>query len=195
MGCQREITAGVVEQKGEYLLAVKENQPHLYEDIEQAFEKALNEGEPGVDFTEFQTKGIHGSRKETRTCCVITNPKSIRNMGLWTKLTAICMVISECEENGISRSDIRYFIGSVDTTAEQYLGWIRGHWGIEIPRPEDPRSDNLCAVLRVGYHRRRRPVGVVRVERHAFSGPRRHLMLTSESTCVPPRLRFLPRAH
>jgi predicted transposase YbfD/YdcC len=52
-------------------------------------------------------------------------------MGLWTKLTAICMVISECEADGISRSEIRYFIGSVDTTAEQYLGWVRGHWGIE----------------------------------------------------------------
>jgi predicted transposase YbfD/YdcC len=95
------------------------------------FEKALDQGEPGVDFTEFQTNGTHGSRQETRTCCVITNPKGIRNMGLWTKLTAICMVISECEVNGISRSEIRYFIGSVDTTAEQYLGWVRGHWGIE----------------------------------------------------------------
>jgi predicted transposase YbfD/YdcC len=131
MGCQRDIAAGIVEQQGEFVLAVKENQPHLYEDIEQAFEEALDQGEPGVDFTEFQTKGTHSGRQETRTCCVITNPKGIRNMGLWTKLTAICMVISECEANGISRSEIRYFIGSVDTTAQQYLGWVRGHWGIE----------------------------------------------------------------
>jgi predicted transposase YbfD/YdcC len=131
MGCQKDIAAGIVQQKGEFVLAVKENQPHLYEDIEQAFEEALEHGEPGVDFTEFQTEGTRSGRQETRTCCVITNPKGIRNMGLWTKLTAICMVISECEVNGISRSEIRYFIGSVDTTAEQYLGWVRGHWGIE----------------------------------------------------------------
>ncbi len=131
MGCQREIAAEIVEQKGEFVLAVKENQPHLYEDIEQAFEKALDQGEPGVDFTEFHTKGAHSGRQETRTCCVITNPKGIRNMGLWTKLTAICMVISECEADGISRGETRYFIGSVDATAEQYLGWVRGHWGIE----------------------------------------------------------------
>jgi predicted transposase YbfD/YdcC len=131
MGCQKDIAAGIVQQKGEFVLAVKENQPHLYEDIEQAFEEALEHGEPGVDFTEFQTEGTRSGRQETRTCCVITNPSGIRNMGLWTKLTAICMVISECEVNGISRSEIRYFIGSVDTTAEQYLGWVRGHWGIE----------------------------------------------------------------
>src|SRR5271157_3126751 len=44
MGCQRDIAAGIVEQKGEFVLAVKENQPHLYEDIEQAFEEALDQG-------------------------------------------------------------------------------------------------------------------------------------------------------
>jgi predicted transposase YbfD/YdcC len=50
MGCQKDIAAGIVQGGGGYALAVKENQPHLYEDIEQAFEKALENGEPGVDF-------------------------------------------------------------------------------------------------------------------------------------------------
>ena len=93
MGCQKAIAAGIVEQKGDYVLAVKDNQPHLCEDIEQAFEKALDQGEPGVDFTEFSHEGTNSGRQEARTCCVITNPKGIRNIGLWTKLTAICMVI------------------------------------------------------------------------------------------------------
>ena len=131
MGCQKDIAAGIVEQKGEFVLAVKENQPHLYEDIEQAFEEALDQGEPGVDFTEFQTKrNPRRSPGDPHLLCD-HEPQGIRNMGLWTKLTAICMVISECEANGISRSEIRYFIGSVNRTAEQYLGSVRGHWGIE----------------------------------------------------------------
>ena len=50
------------------------SQPHLYEDIERAFDKALDQGEPGVDFTECQTEGPRKGRQETRTCCVITNP-------------------------------------------------------------------------------------------------------------------------
>src|SRR5207342_3166380 len=41
MGCQKEIAAGIVQGKGEFVLAVKENQPHLYEDIRQEFEEAL----------------------------------------------------------------------------------------------------------------------------------------------------------
>ena len=131
MGCQKEIAAEIVGQGGEYVLAVKENQPHLSEDIQRAFDEALDRGEPGVDFTECQAEGLRKSRPETRTCCVITNPSGIRDAELWTKLTAICMVISHRVVNGEAASEIRYFIGSVAGLAEEYLSWVRGHWGIE----------------------------------------------------------------
>ena len=62
---------------------------------------------------------------------MITNPKRIRDAGLWTGLTAIVMVISERVVNGVAGSETRYFIGSVARTAEEYLRWVRGHWGIE----------------------------------------------------------------
>ncbi len=131
MGCQKEIAAEIVQGGGEFALAVKENQPHLYEDIRQEFATVLEKGEPGVDFSECQTKEIRSGRQETRTCCVITNPKGIRNMDLWAKLTAICMVVSERVVNGVTSIEVRYFIGSAAGTAEEYLHWVRGHWGIE----------------------------------------------------------------
>jgi predicted transposase YbfD/YdcC len=131
MGTQKEIAAGIVREKGEYVLAVKDNQPHLYEDIQRAFEDALEDGEPGVEFAVCQTEECRSGRQETRTCCVITNPSGIRDAGLWTKLTAICMVVSERVVNGVPGSEIRYYIGSVAGTAEDYLHWVRGHWGIE----------------------------------------------------------------
>jgi predicted transposase YbfD/YdcC len=131
MGCQKEIAAGIVQGKGQYLLAVKENQPHLYEDIEQAFEEVLEHGEPGVNFTETVTEEVRGGHQETRTCCVITQPSGIRDARLWVGLTAICMVTSERVVDGVPTSEVRYYIGSVDGTSEQYLKWVRGHWGIE----------------------------------------------------------------
>jgi predicted transposase YbfD/YdcC len=131
MGCQKDIAAKVIAGGGEYVLAVKENQPHLYEDIARAFEEALDQGEPGVDFTECQTEGVRSGRQETRNCCVITDPKGIRNAGLWAGLTAIVMVISHRVVNGEASSETRYFIGSASKSAEGYLGWVRGHWGIE----------------------------------------------------------------
>lgn len=131
MGSQKDIATGIVQEKGESVLAVKENQPHLHEDIGRAFDEALEDGEPGVDFTICQTEGVRSGRRETRTCCVITNPSGIRGMGLWTKLTAICMVASERVSNGVPSHEVCSFIGSVAGTAEEYLHWVRGHWGIE----------------------------------------------------------------
>ena len=129
MGCQKDIAAKIIDRGGEYVLAVKENQPHLYEDIARAFDEALDQGSPGVDFTECQTEGVRSGRQETRSCCVITNPQGIRNAGLWVGLTAIVMVISHRVVNGEASSETRYFIGSASGTAEPYLGWVRGHWG------------------------------------------------------------------
>ena len=131
MGSQKEIAADIVDGEGQYLLAVKENQPHLYEDIGRAFDEALEHGEPGVDFTECQTEEVRGGRRETRTCCVITHPRGIRDARLWAGLTAIVLVISHREVDGVSSDEIRYYIGSAAGTAEDYLRWARGHWGIE----------------------------------------------------------------
>jgi predicted transposase YbfD/YdcC len=131
MGCQKDIAAGIVLGGGEYVLAAKDNHPHLCEDIKQAFEEVLEHGEPGVDFTEFVTEEVRSGREETRTCCVITNPSGIRDAGLWLKLTAICMVVSNRVVNGVLSTEVRYYIGSVNGTAEEYLKWVRGHWGIE----------------------------------------------------------------
>jgi predicted transposase YbfD/YdcC len=135
MGCQIDIAAGIVQGKGGYALAFKENQPHLYEDTAQAFDEVLENGEPGVDFTEVVTEEVRGGRHETRNCCVIANPSGIRDARLLVGLTAICVVTSERVVNGVPASEIRYYIGSVDATAEQYMKWVRGHWGIENSLP------------------------------------------------------------
>jgi predicted transposase YbfD/YdcC len=131
MGCQKEIAAGIVQGGGQYVLAVKDNHPHLCEDIEQAFDEALEHGEPGVDFTETVTAEVRGGCEEIRTCCVITNLSGIRDARLWVGLLAICMITSERLVNGLPTSEVRYYIGSVEGTAEEYLKWVRGHWGIE----------------------------------------------------------------
>ena len=41
--------------------------------------------------------------------------------------------------------------------AKELLRLTRGHWGIEIPQSDDPRSDNLCIAGWAGYHRRGGP--------------------------------------
>ena len=37
MGCQKEIATQIIEQGGEYILALKRNHPHLYRDVQATF--------------------------------------------------------------------------------------------------------------------------------------------------------------
>ena len=66
-----------------------------------------------------------------RECHVIIRPTGLRDVGLWKGLAAICMVLSRRVVDGVESVEFRYYIGSFAGTADEYLGAIRGHWGIE----------------------------------------------------------------
>ena len=44
MGCQKEIAQGILDRGADYLLAVKENQGRLYQDVRDLFEGAEEAG-------------------------------------------------------------------------------------------------------------------------------------------------------
>jgi predicted transposase YbfD/YdcC len=158
MGCQKEIAAKIVDGRGDYLLAVKENHPHLYEDIDTCFTEALETDYAGLESSVFQAEVESDRGRQTvRECHVIAHPKGLRDAGLWKGLKAICMVLTQRVAEGAESIECRFYIGSFVGTAQEYLSAIRGHWGIEIPQSDDPRSDNLCVAGRAGYHRRRGP--------------------------------------
>ena len=45
IGCQKEIAAKVRDKKADYVLAVKDNQPHLFEDLSDHFDRVLEDEE------------------------------------------------------------------------------------------------------------------------------------------------------
>jgi predicted transposase YbfD/YdcC len=45
MGCQKEIAAAVRQKEADYVLAVKENHPHLYQDLSDHFDRVLEDEE------------------------------------------------------------------------------------------------------------------------------------------------------
>lgn len=133
MGCQKEIAKRIRGGEGHYLLAVKENQERLYEDIQQSFESALdNEGEEKEKYSYHKTEERGHGRLETRHYFTIQEPKGIRDIDLWKDLRTINMVISERQVRGEeSTIEVRYYIGSKLCQAKHISGFIRGHWGIE----------------------------------------------------------------
>jgi predicted transposase YbfD/YdcC len=130
MGCQREIAAKVRDRKADFILAVKQNQPKLYERVEAAIGEALEGDAEALDEHKTVEKG-HG-RLETRTYAVVAAPDEVDPEGQWRDLSAVGIAISErVESSGRASNEVRYYILSRRITAQEFAGAVRGHWGIE----------------------------------------------------------------
>lgn len=134
IGTQKEIVTTILEQGGDYLLAVKQNQGTLYDQIELAF---------GVDYgNEFKdapydyakkVNKAHG-RIETRECWVTSDPEYIDYVdpeGRWQKLRSLAIVKATRLKDGETSSQIRYFISSVEFSAAPMMNYIQRHWEVE----------------------------------------------------------------
>jgi predicted transposase YbfD/YdcC len=129
MGCQKEIARKIRDGGGDYVLAVKGNQEHLHEDILAAF--ADYDEHPRRKISVFETTDKGHGREETRRCEALRVPKGLRHRDEWKDLACICRVIRVYTEGGVSKSEVRYFISSLDPDAKVLGPAVRGHWGIE----------------------------------------------------------------
>lgn len=134
MGCQTEIAEQIVDQGADYVLTVKENQPHLLEDITLFFDLSAQNDFAKVDHTYHRTvNGGHG-RIEVRECWAITGGDSLsflRGAANWSGLATMAMVRCRRQADGKSSEETRYYISSVPNDAERILHAVRSHWGIE----------------------------------------------------------------
>jgi predicted transposase YbfD/YdcC len=131
LGCQKKIAQQVTEAGGDYLLTVKENQGHLYEDIQGCFLRAIESDFEGVEHDRYETEERGHGRHEKRCYEVIYQPQGIRDAKEWPKLCVVGHCYSERTEGGKTATEDRYFIGSRRASARRYGRALRGHWHIE----------------------------------------------------------------
>jgi predicted transposase YbfD/YdcC len=131
MGCQKDIAARVISAGGDYALTVKDNQPHLLEDIQACFERALDQDFAGLEHDSYETRERGHGREEYRCYTVLHGTEGIRQRAEWAGLTTIGMCYSERTAAGETTAEARYFIGSKKASAKYYGTGLRNHWGIE----------------------------------------------------------------
>jgi predicted transposase YbfD/YdcC len=131
MGCQKAIAQQIVEQGGDYVLTVKENQAHLLEDIQATVEKALEGLLPAEVVQEYSKSESGHGRQERRSYVVVHDVEDIRDRQQWKKLTTVGMCGSERTVNGQTSTEVRFFIGSKRMSARTYGRVLRGHWAVE----------------------------------------------------------------
>ena len=131
MGCQKEIAKQIVDQGGDYVLALKGNQGNLHKEVELLFEKAKEENYKDLPHDSHTTvDGGHG-RIETRTCTTVADVDWFEEKAKWPKLTTFAMVESERDMGDHITQETRYFISSLPNDAKRFGEAVRGHWGVE----------------------------------------------------------------
>jgi predicted transposase YbfD/YdcC len=129
MGCQREIAEQIVEQKGDYLLTVKENQPTLYAEIERLEQAALADDYAGASHSGTQEHS-HG-RQELRACWVLTDLEELQERVGWPGLRSVIVVVRDRTVGEQNSCEKHYYISSRKLSAKMFLQAVRSHWGIE----------------------------------------------------------------
>lgn len=131
IGCQKEIAKTIKENKADYALMVKENQPLLYGEIKNYFKQAEAIGFDGVIYNVFAEEEKGHGRKERREIYVTSDIDWLPMKEEWEGLTSIVMLKSYRTLNGETSQETRYYITSLPPLAERIAKATRKHWGIE----------------------------------------------------------------
>ena len=128
MGCQKTIASQIVKgNKADYVLACKNNQPALQEEIHTLFQT------PNLcPENLFQSVNKGHGRIETRSClCLDITAVKSDVLAQWKGIKTISRITSIRETAQGQSSKTRYFISSLPCNAQIILSCVRDHWKIE----------------------------------------------------------------
>ncbi len=131
---QTKIAKTIIDQGGDYILNVKENQGHLYEDIHDLFEDDWKFDFKEAPYSYAKTVNKDHGRIEIRQCWTISDPEylaNIRELKRWSGIQSLVMILSERRIGEESEIQDRYYISSLESNAEKILKAKRSYWGIE----------------------------------------------------------------
>ncbi len=126
LNCQRAIAEQIIEQGGDYALALKGNQGTLHRDVEMYLDDPASKtarSEPWVE-------ADHG-RIETRTATVSSDIAWLIEAHRWPGLTAVGKVERTREIEGKATFETAYYLLSAPLTPERLNEVARSHWGVE----------------------------------------------------------------
>src|ERR1700674_5288558 len=126
LNCQREIAQRIVDQGGDYALALKGNQGTLHDDVVRYFDDPASK----ITTAKPVVEGDHG-RIETRTATVSTDIKWLQDDHQWPGLTAIGKVDRIRETTTKTTTETAYYLLSSVLSPERCNEVVRSHWGVE----------------------------------------------------------------
>jgi predicted transposase YbfD/YdcC len=130
MGCQKEIAGLIVAGGGDFVLAVKDNQPKLHAALAQHFEERHAAGRRGRGQHHVSRDKKHG-RREERHYYHAPLPEALAWISQEWPARSVGQVISYVKRDGRNTFQVRYYLSSLEPDAQRLAAAVRGHWGIE----------------------------------------------------------------
>lgn len=133
MGCQSALAAQIVTGGGDYVLALKDNQPALHELVAHHF-TVVAEDVAGLTQDRHTTIGKDHGRLEVRRCWATDDPAVLAWLDserAWPGLRSIACIEDERRIDGMITRARRYYLSSLPAAAARIAAAVRGHWGIE----------------------------------------------------------------
>jgi len=142
LNCQVKTAQAIVDKNGDYLLALKANQPALHAEVELLFDDLAASGYSAYEHSYSQAVDSGHGRIENRRAWVISDPQWIAQLpaaSRWPKLTGLIKIESERRPKGPAIDDpdvhisheTRYYITSTKVQAAAVIAITRSHWEIE----------------------------------------------------------------
>jgi predicted transposase YbfD/YdcC len=134
LGCQKEIARQITEAGGDYVLAVKENQPVLHAKVSKLLDEAILDAFEGMNYASHESSDDNHGRVENRRVWVtdeVDHLGSLRDE--WAGLSSVAGVESVRQVlAGKTSIERRYFISSLKgLDAREMAAAVRGHWAVE----------------------------------------------------------------
>ena len=149
LGCQKDIAEHIVDQEAAYVLALKDNQPHLHEDVQSLFYWADNVEFVDIRHDTYREVDAGHGRIETRECGTISDSECLALLAAhweWQDLRTVIRVRARRRIGEEVSTEERYYISSLgaDTPdlAQTAAQAVRSHGGVE---------NELHWVLDVGF--------------------------------------------
>ena len=132
MGCQKELARKILDAQGDYVLAVKDNQPKLHEAIRNWFGDELQSDRWKSSYHHYQSREQSHGRREERYYVLAKLPEDFPLKDQWPGAKAIGLVVRVTQkQDGQTSHDVRYFLSSRFFSGRRFAEAVRGHWRIE----------------------------------------------------------------
>jgi predicted transposase YbfD/YdcC len=132
MGCQKEIAAAIVEGGGDFVIAVKDNQPTLRAAVEGYLMEQLGRDFEDLRYRHHETSEAGHGRTDERAYYLCRVPADFALKAEWPWVKAIGYAVRvSVDGNGKETSVVRFYILSRYVSGKRFCEAVRGHWGIE----------------------------------------------------------------